>query len=425
MTAFSNKLFIRICLCLTACFFFIPAGHAGEVKVYFATTRQNDGSARNPRYGGKRHLDLGHGSLDYGQAQIVKPGSLASLEQARAWSTYKARMKANDIAWQTTRIANLEQISPDAFYKMVSQWNGTLLLFLHGYDESFDDSLRDTAVIANELEKRDGQDQLPVLPILFSWPSVDNTTDYATDEANITWSEEPFSAFVQKLVKAKQPHCSLHIVAHSLGSRLAFGLTDDLHRYETAPVSKLIFSSADYDYHQALQKKADLEKLVSDSINILVSDRDGPLITSQLLHGSPRLGRPLDPPHVSRKPADYTKKTFWKQILSDAADILITDDVSDNTQVTDWLERQPGRDTEFGQRTKLVDVSELVSQDLGHRLAWPVIGSLLSSTGSLYPLSTRIVHKRPDKLYMEQTHDKPEFLYRYHRVAADRFGIEK
>lgn len=398
---------------------------AADSTVYYATTRLNEGTSAKPLYGIKRHLDLGQGSIEYGKARVREPGGLPPLEQSADWTTYKTRMKVGDSAWQAAAVDSVKAQDQWAFFKTIANWKGTIVVFLHGYDETFDGSLRDAAVIARELEKRDGRGELPVMAILFAWPSQGKSTDYSMDEANIEWSQAPFREFIGRLATARPPETALHIVAHSLGSRLALGLTDDLRSYSGPPLTKLLLSSSDYDFHQAMQKKDLLERLVEKEVFILVSDRDGPLITSQLLHGSPRLGRPIDPPPVSRKPQDYTKKTFWKQILNEAADMLITDDTYDPPQVSSWLERHTGRDIEFGNRTRFFDVSEIVTADLGHRLAWPVVGSLLSVSQSLYPLSTRVVHKQPDKAIMEQCNGKPAYLFRFHRIAQDRFGVRQ
>lgn len=421
-----KKAFLSFILAILAISFQVQTeAQAADSTVYYATTRLNEGTGARPVYGTKRHLDLGHGSIEYGKARVKEPTGLPSLEQSPDWTTYKTRMKICDTAWQAAPIDSVKALDQWAFFKEIASWRGTIVVFLHGYDETFEDSLRDAAVIANELEKRDGRGELPVKAVLFSWPSQGKTTDYSMDEANLEWSQAPFREFIGRLATARPPETALHVVAHSLGSRLAFGLTDDLRSYSAPPLTKLLFSSSDYDFHQAMQRKDLLERLVEKDVFILVSDRDGPLITSQLLHGSPRLGRPIDPPPVSRKPQDYTKKTFWKQILNEAADMLITDDTYDPPQVSSWLERQAGRDIEFANRTRFFDVSEIVTADLGHRLAWPVVGSLLSVSQSLYPLSTRVVHKQPDKAIMEQCNGKPAYLFRFHRIAQDRFGLRQ
>ncbi|HMO21403.1 MAG TPA: hypothetical protein PKC98_10590, partial [Candidatus Melainabacteria bacterium] len=100
-----------------------------------------------------------------------------------------------------------------------------------------------------------------------------------------------------------------------LGSRLAFDLTDSASLNADRAIDKLVLSSSDMDYHMALQKKESLESITRDMVYVMVSDRDGPLITSQLLHGSPRLGRPFDLPRTAKlqPPNNPSGKEFCKR----------------------------------------------------------------------------------------------------------------
>ena len=342
------------------------------------------------------------------------------MESALSFDSFKSRLKTNDTSWNQASVSSNKQISQNEFEHLINQWTGIICVFVHGYDESFVDSARDCALVSSELEKKMQKENINVLPVLFSWPSLNSTSEYASDETNLNWSKLPFREFMEMMAFRKGDRARLYLIAHSLGARMAFDLTNSKSLVENPSIDKLLLSSSDYDYHMALQRKNALETLIAERVYILVSDRDGPLITSQLLHGSPRLGRPLDPPSVSRQPKDYARKSFWQSLLTEAVDLIAPDSGYDSPDAQKWLKNGSAQAVKFGVKTRLFDVTELVTADFGHRLAWPVISSLLAED-SVYPLGTSVVYKKPDKLILEQSGSAPSYLFQYNRIVKERY----
>ena len=308
------------------------------------------------------------------------------MAQSNSWNTYKFRLKANDSAWSLARVINTKAMDENSYWSLLSKRNGIICLFVHGYDESMIDSIRDTAAIGVALSNKEKNQT--ITPILFSWPSYNSTSEYTSDEENMNWSKVPFRTFVEKLATIKAPNTKLYIIGHSLGSRLVFDLTNSQKLLESPKIDKIVLSSSDFDYHQALQQKERLERLVKENISVLVSDRDGPLLTSQLLHKTPRLGRPIDPPNISSSTNSSTatstqKKSFWRGILSEASNFLSPKTTHNSQETLKWLSAGKSQAIELGPKSKFYDVTELVTADLGHRLAWPVITSLLANANSL------------------------------------------
>lgn len=396
-----------------------------DYKVIFATTRYNEStSKRHPVYKSKRHLDTGNGSIDYGYVKIKKPGGLTATNEASSWADFKLRLKTADIAWSKASVSGANGLNKDEFEKLISSWSGAICLFIHGYDESLEETVQDTAVIASELERK--AKGTKILPVLLSWPSANSSTDYTVDEANLHWSKLPFRKLIERIAARKKANTKLFLVAHSLGSRAAFDLPNSQFLNSKPLIDKIVISSSDFDYYQALQRRSMLEKLVKEKIYIFVSDRDGALMTSQLLHGSPRLGRPLDASKVSNKltikePKTYKKKSFWKGILSEAVDMIYPPTSYEDPQTSSWVNKGRSTSIELGPKSRFIDVTELVTRDFGHRLAWPVISSLLATNGSLYPLGTTTVHKKPDKLFLEQSGGTPKYVFKFHRITKNNF----
>lgn len=388
---------------------------ARNFEVFYATTRANEGSSFKPVYAAKRNLDLGGGSLDYGAAQIERPNSAAALPSSGNFQQFKVNMETTDRDWQAAPIRRFDRLSLPDFLVKVKNWRGSIMVFIHGYDESFDKSIKDTAMIAYQFDLRN---DTPVLPICFSWPSLNSKAEYAADEANLEWSTAAFFEFIDTIKAAKDPASPLDMVAHSMGNRAVIQYCFQ-HRNDTPTFRNIILSGADVDYHMAESRKSDIESAADRAVTVIVSDRDAPLITSQLLHGQPRLGRPIDPPNVRADKSEFLSSSFWSRLTLDASTLLLPNAINSDSDVIRWINQNPQLGKEFGEKTIFIDVTDLVSGELGHRLAYPVIAGILRET--LSPLSSTAVYKRPDRSTLEAMGGSPRWLYRFHKIDSNKF----
>jgi esterase/lipase superfamily enzyme len=384
-------------------------------EVFYATTRINEGSTYKPVYAAKRNLDLGAGSLDYGACQIERPHSAPALASATNFPQFKLGMETADRDWQSAPARRFDRLTLPDFLVKVKNWRGPIMVFIHGYDENFDKSLKDAAMIAYQF---DSKSDVPILPIAFSWPSLNSKAEYAADEANLEWSTAAFFEFLDTLKAAKDPASPLDIVAHSMGNRPLIQYCFQ-RKTETPSFRNIILSGADVDYHMAESHIQDIEAAADRSVTVLVSDRDAPLITSQLLHGQPRLGRPIDPPTVRAEKSDLLSSAFWSRLTLDASAIIVPNALNLDTDVVRWINQNPKLAKEFGEKTIFIDVTNLVTGELGHRLAYPVVAGILRET--LSPLSSTVAYKRPDKLTLEAMGGSPRWLYRFHKIDSDKF----
>ncbi len=171
---------------------------------------------------------------------------------------------------------------------------GRVLLYVHGYRETFESTSRDTAQIAR-LTNFGG----PI--IQYSWPSQGELFSYGVDETNMYWSERNFRGFLQKL--AEQPWVKdIVLVSHSLGARLVIPSIEYVDskaaNADASNISNIILASPDVD-------TADFERDVAGAImsqrrinsgrhmTIYVSAADKALAISRTIHGYPRLGSPF------------------------------------------------------------------------------------------------------------------------------------
>lgn len=171
---------------------------------------------------------------------------------------------------------------------------GRVLVYVHGYRETFATVARDSAQIGR-MTGFDG----PVIG--YSWPSQGKAIAYATDETNMYWDQRNFRIFLKQL--AEQPWAEeIVIVSHSLGARLVLPGIEYVDTYsadrDARNISNIILASPDIDRENFEREVKD--QLLSDAkvlrdrrIHIYVSSSDRALALSRQVHGYPRLGSPF------------------------------------------------------------------------------------------------------------------------------------
>lgn len=396
---------------------------SGQFAVYFASTRLDQ---EMEGYGGARHLDRGSGSIDYGISCLARPDNTNVISKAINGPAYKQSVKQIRQSWNYSRSQSIKKFSEQDFFSMIHDWNGNICLYIHGYDKSFDDALQDVAILCNEYNRRCESESQMVLPVLFTWPSLNSPKEYAADESNIEWSYIPFRQFLNKMLAEKNSSSALDIVAHSMGNRLIFWYgAENAKSCQNPGVRNLFLSSADVDFHNAEQLKNEIQNLVSNVVYILVSDKDAPLLLSEYLHKQPRLGRPIDPPMVTRDQTGafaFTPNSLL-QLTLDTASVWLKNGMNDPPDVRQWLVADPSLDQDFGPKAKFVDVTDLVNDDMGHGVPWPVISGLMLNPPSLEPFGYFITHKRPDRSSL--INGRPSALYKFNKIDIDSFGLHR
>lgn len=389
------------------------------LEFHFATTRLNEGSRTSPNFGGSRHIDLGSGSLEYGVAALKTPAKLVVPSQTKSGSEYRIAVQNGQNLWGTTPVNFLACFEEEDFFEKVRKCKGRICVYIHGYDITFDGALRDAAMLFYDSLQYENKD---FLPVLFTWPSAGNTSKYSVDQANLDWSRAAFEKFFDRIIKEKSPETKLDVVAHSMGNSL---VSVYLQRKQEKVLDNLFMCSADIDFRQAESVKERLEQTVKGMVYIFVSDKDRPLIMSQVMHGEPRLGRPVDPPGKTVSKNQNAKQNlasklktsdFWLQLTLDAAEVWLGPNQTDTKEVLAWLSKNPALSREFGEKSRFIDVSDLALATMGHGLVFPVVAAMMTGKTELPQLKGRVVHKMPDSTYLKQCGGSPRVLYRFLRL---------
>lgn len=171
--------------------------------------------------------------------------------------------------------------------------DGRVLLYVHGYRETFFSSSSDAVQIAR-LANFTGP------AIQYSWPSQGALLKYPVDETNMYWDERNFRKFLMQLAQLETTK-EIVLISHSLGARLVLPSVEYVDRNVTnsdsSVISNIILVSPDVDTQDFERDIA--EEILSDRrvrndrrITVYASLHDRALSLSDNYHGYPRLGYP-------------------------------------------------------------------------------------------------------------------------------------
>lgn len=174
-----------------------PPPQQHPAVVLFATDR-TPGSQQNPNFSTEMNLSMT--SMSYGaECEDPETGDMSICQEP---------------AWLKQRLPALLQ--RDEFLEAIKAANSDVVLFVHGFNFSFDESLE----ITLRLVQRTG---VQAIPVAFSWPSLSKLSAYGVDYDRNEWTIEHLKDFIQGLVNALPKGAVLHIVAHSMGNRAVLG----------------------------------------------------------------------------------------------------------------------------------------------------------------------------------------------------------
>jgi len=171
--------------------------------------------------------------------------------------------------------------------------DGRVLVYVHGFRETFYTSSKDTAQIAR-LTGFKG----PV--IQYSWPSQGEFLKYVVDETNMYWDERNFRNFLMALAQEEWTK-EIILVSHSLGARLVIPAVEYVDEKssnkDSSIISNIILASPDIDrqnFERDIAQEILAMRRVTNNrrITVYTSAKDRALALSADIHGYPRLGVP-------------------------------------------------------------------------------------------------------------------------------------
>ncbi len=167
---------------------------------------------------------------------------------------------------------------------MVSKKNESMLLFVHGFNVSFNDAAYRTAQISYDLEF-DG------VSMFYSWPSAESIWSYSKDEETSRVIVKFFSKIIEDIMK-KTRVSEICFIAHSMGNRILTEALAEISQSEKyqVKISQIILAAPDIYteiFEEIIHPKL---KKFKGRMTLYASSKDKALIASKLMHGHRRLG---------------------------------------------------------------------------------------------------------------------------------------
>lgn len=184
-----------------------------------------------------------------------------------------------------------EHADKEEFYNSLSGQlslsdSGAALLFIHGYNVSFEDAIFRTAQLAVDLK-------FPGTPIAFCWPSYADPIKYTFDEQNAEVSVPALREVLQDLA-ARSGAKHIHVIAHSMGNRVLAGalrsMDPSLQMKNKEVFRELVLAAPDIDSRVFQSQMLPYITRNVQHCTLYASARDRALLMSRAFHNFQRLG---------------------------------------------------------------------------------------------------------------------------------------
>ncbi len=257
-----------------------------RITVLLATTRRSVSSDRpGERYGPDDGDSLQFAAVSVnvpsyrarGTGELPRPGTLRDNALTYRPDPQKDFFVTSTIPVDSARF--VQRLSAD----LALSRSRDLLVFVHGYNVSFEDAAVRAAQVVADLNF-DGS------VLLFSWPSAASVTAYVRDQQSARNAGYQLLRVLRNHAVAAQPD-RLSLLAHSMGAEVAGkALTLTSPADPTPHLNQIVLAAPDVDAR--VFKREILPRLAThaEHITLYASSDDDALRASRLVNGAGRLG---------------------------------------------------------------------------------------------------------------------------------------
>ena len=269
-----------------------PDAAQGEwdvVPVFYGTDRARADQEARADYGNERGR-----RLELGRALVTVPKSHTVPQIERPWSIH---IPYFDITIGESEDPNthftMKEVKPltrDEFLDLVrarlevsQRYKKHALIFVHGFNTTFDFALYRTAQIAYDL-KFDGA------PFSYSWPSGGGLASYTFDRERSGQSVKFLKEYIE-LVLDQTGAEAVSVVAHSMGNQPMLQVLKDLKaaRPKGVVFNQIILAAPDVDRDSFSDIANELQGLAKN-ITLYAAENDTALAVSRSVNGGSRAG---------------------------------------------------------------------------------------------------------------------------------------
>ncbi len=260
------------------------------VPVFFGTDRAEEANPKRLSYGSDRGR-----RLELGRALVTVPKAHEVPQVERPWAiripyfNVTIYEEAEDPNKHFT-LQEIKKLSKGDLIKLVRErlaasgrFKDQALVFVHGYNTSFDNAVYRTAQIAYDL-KFDGA------PFLYSWPSGGAVASYTYDRESAEASKPYMRQFLDMVVKETGAK-AVSIIAHSMGNQPLLDVLKDMKSSapEGVVISQVILAAPDVDA-DSFSNLAQAINGMAKGVTLYAASNDRALIVSRNFWGHYRAG---------------------------------------------------------------------------------------------------------------------------------------
>jgi esterase/lipase superfamily enzyme len=254
------------------------------MRVFYATDRER-----------LRTTDIAFGSepgpLSYGHADVSIPRThdQGELEGPSIWRLEFSANPAKHVVMRSPVSRSEQEFLTAVKERVKTSPRRECLVFIHGFNVSFEDAVRRTGQIAYDLNFEGA-------PVLFSWPSQGSAVplnSYLKDDRNSRLSADSLHRLLASLAE-QTPRLTIHVVAHSMGGRVVQGALEkfaaEAPKARVKPLREVALLAPDIDaelFRRAAGKLAG----VAERLTLYASSNDAALSVSQQTAGYKRAGQ--------------------------------------------------------------------------------------------------------------------------------------
>ena len=263
------------------------ASGASRVEMLVATTRKPS-DVPGEMFGGDR------GEASFAEITISIPPSHKA--GAVEWPTKLPADPQKSFA--TVKADFMERDAVIALFnqRLAKEPSRSVLVFVHGYNNRFDDAVFRFAQIVHDSGTR-------AVPVLFTWPSRGGVLAYGYDKDSATYSRDALEKLLGYLIADKSVN-EISIMSHSMGNWVTLETLRQMsirNKGISTKVKNVLLADPDVDIDIFRTQVLEMGEKRPD-FTVFISDDDKALAASKILWGSTaRLGAidPTDPNYAA------------------------------------------------------------------------------------------------------------------------------
>ena len=255
-----------------------------KVDIVAATTRSPLGAKPGEMFTGERAK-----ALSYAAITVSLPPDEARRVGDVQWPSRTPGDPARDFVTRRADPVDEAQAMRDLHALLAASPGRRVLLFVHGYNNQFEEAVYRLAQIAHD-------SHAPAVPLLFTWPSRGKLLAYGYDRESATYSRDALEALLQKLARDPEVR-EVSVLAHSMGNWATLEALRQMsirNRGLPKKIGAVMLAAPDVDVDVFRTEIAGIEA-PGTKFSLFVSQDDRALAVSQRVWGNvPRIGA-VDP----------------------------------------------------------------------------------------------------------------------------------